>query len=125
MLFMLFNLSYADLLIGEDTLHVEVAETFYEKEKGLMFRTHLAPDSGMLFVFERPQTLFFWMKNTLIPLDIVFLDSAFVVVDIKHGMPLDTTSIISSLPCMYALETNINYFKKHHVKKGDTIKIIK
>ncbi len=126
-LFILFiiNLSYADLLIGKDTLHVEVAETPYEREKGLMYRTYLAPDSGMLFVFEKPETLSFWMFNTLIPLDIVFLDSNFVVIDIKHGIPLDTTPIKSSKPCLYALETNLNYFKKRGITPGDTIKIIK
>jgi len=124
-LFFLLNFSYADLQVGKDTLHVEVAESFYEHARGLMYRTHLAPDSGMLFVFEKPETLSFWMLNTLIPLDIAFLDSNFVIIDIKHGRPLDTTPIKSSKPCLYALETNLNYFKKHQVKTGDTIKIIK
>ena len=123
-LLLLLNLSYADVLTGKDTLHVEVAETFYERARGLMYRTYLAPDSGMLFVFERPQILSFWMLNTLIPLDIVFLDSNFVIVDIKHGIPLDTTPIKSSKPCLYAIETNLNYFKERGIKEGDTLKII-
>jgi len=119
------NLSYADLLVGNDTLHVEVAETFYERAHGLMYRTYLDPDSGMLFVFETPDTLSFWMYNTLIPLDIAFLDSNFVIVDIKHGVPLDTTPIKSTKPCLYALEVNLGYFKKRGIKEGDTVKIIK
>jgi uncharacterized protein len=52
---------------------VELARTEEERERGLMYRDHLAPDAGMLFLFERPSLLTFWMKNTLIPLDMIFI----------------------------------------------------
>lgn len=117
--------STLDIAIGKDTIHTVVAESFYERSRGLMFRTSLSPDSGMFFVFDKPETLYFWMKNTLIPLDIAFIDSNFVIVDIKHGVSNDTTIIQSTKPCMYALEVNFGYFKKHGIKIGDTIRIIK
>lgn len=125
-LFLLFvlNLSHASLLVGSDTLYVEVAETFYERARGLMFRTHLSPDSGMLFIFEKPDFISMWMANTLIPLDIAFLDSNLIIIDIKHGMPLDTTPILPEKPASYVIETNLGYFKKQNIKIGDTVKII-
>ena len=55
------------------TFRVELARTSEERERGLMYREHLAPDAGMLFLFERPSLLTFWMKNTLIPLDMIFI----------------------------------------------------
>ncbi len=125
LIFIFFSYSYLDIMIKNDTIHTMVAETPYERAKGLMYRVSLAPDSGMFFVFDRPDTLYFWMKNTLIQLDIAFIDSDFVIVDIKHGEKGDTTIIKSSKPCMYALEVNFGYFKKHGIKTGDTIKIIK
>ncbi len=125
LLFSIIVYSNLDISINNDTIHTVVAETFYERARGLMFRTSLAQDSGMFFVFDRPETLYFWMKNTLIPLDIAFVDSNFVIVDIKHGQRGDTAIIKSSRPCLYALEVNFGYFKRHGIKEGDTIKIIK
>ncbi len=121
----LSSYSSLDIAIHKDTIHTVVAETRYEREKGLMYRTSLAPDSGMFFVFDRPDTLYFWMKNTLIPLDIAFIDTDFVIVDIKHGRREDTSIIQSSEPCIYALEVNFGYFRKHGIKAGDTLTIIK
>ena len=71
---------------------VEVADTDHLREQGLMNRDHLADDRGMLFVFDREQIWAFWMKNTLIPLDVVWLDAEGYIVDVAEGMqPCEAT----------------------------------
>lgn len=84
---------------GAASISVEVADTDESRAKGLMFRKDLPQGSGMIFVYPQPQPLAFWMRNTLIPLDIVFLDSHGVVRHIHAGAkPLDETSIPGALP---------------------------
>jgi hypothetical protein len=87
------------------TFHVELARTQAEQEKGLMYREHLAPDAGMLFLFARPFVQTFWMKNTLIPLDMIFISSdhtiAGVVVDAE---PLTLTARSVNEPSQFVLE---------------------
>ncbi len=73
------------------TVTVELAVTEAERERGLMARDALADDAGMLFLFPAPSRVGFWMKGTLIPLDIAYLDADGRVLDIKHGKPLDET----------------------------------
>jgi len=72
------------------TVRVELARTEAERTRGLMYRNHLEPDAGMLFLFPRPATLAFWMKNTLIPLDMLFLDSERRVVGIVENAAPET-----------------------------------
>ncbi len=84
---------------------VELARTPDQHERGLMFRKTLARDRGMLFLFPEEASRYFWMKNTLIPLDIIFVDSRRTVVDVHHGArPLDETIIASRKPARYVLE---------------------
>jgi uncharacterized membrane protein (UPF0127 family) len=68
-------------------IHVEVADTNEARAKGLMFREHLATDRGMLFVFAEPAQWVFWMKNTKVPLDIIWLDKNKRIVDIAEDVP--------------------------------------
>lgn len=78
---------------GERRFRVEVAEKDNERQRGLMYRDHLDDDEGMLFLFERQQQLSFWMKNTWIPLDMVFIDEDLVVAGIvENAEPLTLTS---------------------------------
>lgn len=87
-----------------------------------MFRNYLAPDSGMLFIFEKEETLRFWMKNTYIPLAIAFIDAKGVITDILEMIPLDTiTPYTSSKPALYALEVNSDWFFLNNISTNDTV----
>ena len=79
---------------GPVSVTVEIADDPDERAKGLMFRRVLAPDAGMLFIYEQPQPVSFWMRNTLIPLDMIFIDSRGEVRHVHpNARPLDETSI--------------------------------
>ncbi|TCJ13049.1 DUF192 domain-containing protein [Rubrobacter taiwanensis] len=108
---------------GEVAVRVEIASTPAERSRGLMGRTALAEDAGMLFVFEREQTLSFWMKDTLIPLSIAFISAEGEIVDIQDMQPLDETPHRSARPARYALEVNQGFFEERGVKVGDAVKL--
>lgn len=105
------------------TIDIEIAETRLETAQGMMYRTRLEPDQGMLFVFpfERPQS--FWMKNTQIPLDIIFINSNMQIVTIhRDAAPFDESSYPSSEPAKFVVEVNSGYTKEHGINVGDKIK---
>jgi uncharacterized membrane protein (UPF0127 family) len=79
----------------------------------------------MLFTFEEEQTLYFWMKNTLIPLSIAFIDSEGRIVDIQDMKPLDDDPphYVSAEPARYALEVNRGFFEERGVKVGDRVEL--
>ena len=114
----------ARVVIGNDTLFVEVAVTEEERALGLMYREFLPENGGMLFIFEDEDYLSFWMKNTMIPLSIAFINSDGVIVDIQDMEPFTTTPHVSKKPARFALEVNQGWFKKHGVKVGDRVKFI-
>ena len=90
---------------GDFTFTVEIADDAAERAKGLMFRDHLPADAGMLFDYGREQLASFWMQNTLIPLDMIFIGADGVVKNIHvNARPLDTTSIPSGFPVRFVLE---------------------
>lgn len=90
---------------GDFLFTVEIADTDSSRAKGLMFRTSLAPDAGMLFDYHREQLASFWMQNTMIPLDMIFISADGVVKTIHvNARPLDTTSIPSEVPVQFVLE---------------------
>lgn len=125
----IFNCKYNDqkfvkIEINDKIYTFEVANSLEERKKGLMFRKKLNKDSGMLFVYPNELILSFYMKNTLIPLDIAFINSNFEVVDIQKMYPLDETPIISKETAQFALEVNRGFFERVGLKIGDKIKII-
>lgn len=111
------------------TIELEVADTRLERQKGLMFRKDLPSNSGMLFVFSKEKDLEFWMKNTYIPLDIIFLDSSMSVVNIEHAHPpLNTTDrqfklYRSNEPSQYVVEMKQGFAKNYSIKPGDRLVI--
>jgi uncharacterized membrane protein (UPF0127 family) len=102
---------------------VEIAATDVERERGLMGRTALAQDAGMLFVFDQEQQLSFWMKDTLIPLSIAYIDTGGRIVDIQDMQPLDETPHPSTEPARYALEVNQGFFAARGIQIGDRVEL--
>jgi len=90
---------------GDFPFSIEIADTEASRERGLMFRTSLAPDAGMLFDYHREQQTSFWMQNTLIPLDMIFISADGIVKTIHvNARPMDTTSIPSEVPVRFVME---------------------
>ena len=105
-------------------INVEVADDDNEKITGLMFREKLEENSGMLFVFDSENYQTFWMKNTLIPLDIIFIGKDFKIIDIKTAVPCkkDPCALYRpSEPAKYVLEVNGNFTIENDIGIGDKI----
>ncbi len=102
-------------------VRVEIADEPDEQAKGLMDRTALGDDRGMLFVFPSEEDRSFWMKNTLIPLSIAYIDAEGRIVDIQDMKALDDDPphYVSAKPARYALEVNKGFFDERGVKVGD------
>ena len=106
---------------GEEVkVRVEIADDYFEHARGLMHRTALGKNRGMLFVYTDEDQRSYYMKNTLIPLSIAFMDSEGCIVDIQNMEPLDEeTSHVSPRPAQYALEVNQGFFEERGVEVGD------
>lgn len=101
---------------------VEVVRTPETRARGLMRRRQLAADAGMLFIFDREEIQSFWMKNTYLPLDIIFIDSKLRVVGVVHDAePLTTTSRSVDKPSRYALEVNAGFAREHGIAAGTVV----
>lgn len=105
---------------GDAQFTVTVADDIAERSRGLMFVENMATMEGMLFVYDRPQRVSFWMRNTLIPLDMVFVDATGVVRNI-HSMaqPLDETTIFGGRQIQYVLEINGGMAQRLGLAVGD------
>ena len=102
---------------------VEIARTDAERQRGLMDRTSLDDGAGMLFVFPEPVEVAFWMKNTLIPLSIAFIDEQGIIIDIQDMQPQDETLHYPSGPYRYALEVPQGWFERAGVAIGHTAEL--
>jgi uncharacterized protein len=101
---------------------VEIAATPDTRELGLMYRNHLDDDAGMLFIFPAPNTAQFWMKNTVLPLDMLFADSNSKVLGIvANAQPYSEALLGGFSGTLYVLEVNAGYAAKHHIVVGDQL----
>lgn len=103
-------------------LDIEIADDDYQRETGLMYRTTLEKNHGMLFIFENEQPRSFYMKNTNIPLDLIFLNADNKIVSIrKNAKPQSTQTIESEVPAQYVLEINAGLSEEWNLKAGDSL----
>ncbi|MGB5781713.1 MAG: DUF192 domain-containing protein [Eudoraea sp.] len=106
--------------------NIEIAESDYETQTGLMYRESLEMDQGMFFIF--PDVLYhsFYMKNTKIPLDLIFIDEELKIASYKeNAQPLDETGLSSEVPVQYVLELNAGQRKQYALEVGDRIEYIR
>lgn len=105
------------------TVAVELARTDEERSRGMMHRRELAPEAGMLFIFSENEPRAFWMKNTLLPLDMLFIDDGGRVVGlIERAEPLTTSPRDPGVPSRYVLEVNGGWAARHGVRPGDRVR---
>lgn len=105
-------------------IYVEIADEWNELQKGLMFRENLPEDEGMLFVFPRSGNYAFWMKNTLIALDAIYMDANGTIVDIIQMDPCILDPCPTHVPdseALYVLEVNKGFSERHGIKEGGRI----
>ena len=101
---------------------VEVAETPAQQQTGLMYRNKLAPKTGMIFVFNPVRIAYMWMKNTFIPLDMIFFDKFGRIIAIyRHANPQDETIISSKIPVAGVLEINADEADDNQIRVGDRL----
>jgi uncharacterized membrane protein (UPF0127 family) len=119
------------ILLGGKEIEVEIADNDAKRSQGLMNRKTLLENHGMLFTFDSPEVLIFWMKNTLIPLSIGYFDAQKKLVTILEMRPGRADASDASLPryssrvpALYALEMPTNWFKKNHIELGAQFKMI-
>jgi uncharacterized membrane protein (UPF0127 family) len=104
------------------TLDIEIADNDYETQTGLMYRTKLETNHGMLFIFPDTQMRSFYMKNTKIPLDIIYIDNNKTIVSLqRNAKPFDETSLPSEAPAKYVLEINGGLSDEWQLEIGDKI----
>lgn len=110
--------------IEKKAFKAKLAITPLEQAKGLMFLKTMPENEGMIFVYKKPQAVSYWMKNTYIPLDIAFINSEGVLLQIKQMYPLSEEPVPSaSSDVLYCLEMNQGWFAKNKIKSGDKLDI--
>ena len=101
--------------------NIEVADTFSSRKRGLMFRSSLQPNTGMLFVWEDYTSRCMWMKNTKIPLSIAFMSKEKEILEIYDMVPMSEASTCSKNKAAFALEVNKGWFIEHNISIGHII----
>jgi uncharacterized membrane protein (UPF0127 family) len=110
---------YFPIKVGDRVVRMQLAIQPVEQQRGLMFRRDLGRDDGMLFIYERPQQMGFWMRNTPTPLDIGFFDPEGRLQEVYPMYPFDERTVSSrGSNLIYALEMNQNWFRENGVKPG-------
>jgi uncharacterized membrane protein (UPF0127 family) len=104
------------------TLDIEIADDEYKTQTGLMYRESMEENQAMLFIFPDSQVRSFYMKNTAIALDIIYIDANKKIVSFqKNAQPFDESSLPSGVPCQYVLEINAGLSDRWGLEKGDNI----
>ncbi|HEY5892165.1 MAG TPA: DUF192 domain-containing protein [Chthoniobacterales bacterium] len=118
-----FQLKTTTLHIGSEKVTAEIADTPSTTQIGLMYRSSMPENHGMIFVFPELRQASFWMHETKIPLDIAYLDDAGVILEIHPAKPMDETQIVSRNDNIaYALEMNLGWFFTHKIPLGTQVK---
>jgi uncharacterized protein len=107
-----------DLNAGINVIHAEVASSPRQREQGLMHREKLEPNAGMVFVFDQPERVCMWMKNTLIPLSVAFIDKDGKIVNVEEMKAQTLDSHCAKKEVLYALEMTAGWFKQKNLKAG-------
>jgi uncharacterized membrane protein (UPF0127 family) len=108
----------AQVKVDGHPLKVEVAADDAQRARGLMHREKMGRNEGMLFVFDEPAYHSMWMKNTLIPLSVAFIDADGVILNIRDMQPQTLDTHMSAGPALYAIETNKGWFAERGIKAG-------
>jgi len=107
------------LWVGREELVTELALSPREQRTGMMFRTHMADNAGMLFPMPEPRVASFWMKNCPLPLSVAYLDSGGIIKEIHDLEPYNTNAVVSANgDIRFALETPRGWFEKHQIHEG-------
>jgi uncharacterized membrane protein (UPF0127 family) len=117
------SLATVNMQLGNKNFTLEVADQTDTRTYGLMRRDSMPADHGMIFVFKDEEKLGFWMKNTRIPLDIIYIDALGQVVSVKQMKPYDLSTVPSDGPAKYAIELNKGAAEAAGVKAGMTLKL--
>ena len=112
------QLPAVDLAAGMHLIRAEVAADLASRAQGLMHRKSLAPNAGMLFLFDRAELHCMWMKNTYIPLSVAFLDTQGTIINIADMQPHSEQSHCAARPAVYALEMTRGWFAERGIKAG-------
>jgi len=113
------------LRIKKHEVRAEIANTEQDRLRGLMFRDKLAENSGMIFLYPRPEASAMWMKNTRIALSVAFIDANGRILNIAEMEPYSEEAHASSGAAAYALEMNRGWFRKQGIKAGDLVEGLK
>jgi hypothetical protein len=113
------RLATIKLWIGAEVMTAEMALTEEQERTGMMFRTNMEENEGMLFVFPAPMRASFWMKNTLLPLSAAYISPKGTILEIHDMQPKDTNAIVAATDnVQYVLETRQGWFGRHNIKDG-------
>lgn len=112
------DLPVVELRAGMHLIRAEVAADYSTRGRGLMFRKSLAPNGGMLFIFDAAEIHCMWMKNTYIPLSVAFVDAQGAIINIADMQPHSEQSHCAARPALYALEMTQRWFAERGVKAG-------
>lgn len=109
--------------LGAEELVTEIASSFSQVQTGMMFRTNMAENAAMIFVFATPHRAAFWMKNTFVPLSAAYVSPDGTILEIVDLHPHNTNSVeATSAQVQYVLEVNQGWFKRHNISPGMVIR---